>query len=238
MLRKLLAILAVIVLTLFTIAAIWAGWRSAEWGTSICYGTPRDGALSGARRLPVGGANFITYSGILRAIGRTSMHGAVRDTILDAYAELAQTSPELRYVYGEASWPGGGPLYPHKTHRNGLSVDFFVPLRNWWGQVRILPTSVFNAFGYGVHFDDEGKGHGLQIDFEALAKHLDALQRAGAKRGVSIRLVILETELQEKLFETRTGKGLSGRIPFSKTRAWVPHDSHYHIDFSVPCQAP
>jgi penicillin-insensitive murein endopeptidase len=202
----------------------------------VCYGTTRSGSLAGAKRLPVAGRNFVAYSGILRAIGRASMHGAVRDTILDAYNELAETAPDLSFVYGEASWPGGGRLYPHRTHRNGLSVDFFSPLRDMMGWPRILPTTLLNAFGYGVHFDTDGKGHGWEIDFEAMAKHLDALHRAGAKRGVGIKLVILDPELQKKLFETPSGASLKGRLPFASFRAWVAHDSHYHIDFSVPCR--
>jgi penicillin-insensitive murein endopeptidase len=164
------------------------------------------------------------------------MHGAVRDTIADAYAELAKASPELYFVYGEAGWPRGGRFYPHKTHRNGLSVDFFVPLRNGGGGVSSVPVWLFNGYGYLARYDKAGHGPGGTIDFEAVARHLDALSRAGAKRGVGIGRVILEVDLQRKLFATPTGAKLRGKLPFAQFKAWVPHDNHYHVDFRVPCR--
>ena len=45
-------------------------------------------------------------------------------------AELERTQPGVKFVYGETGWPDGGPMPPHRTHRNGMSVDFMVPVRD------------------------------------------------------------------------------------------------------------
>lgn len=217
-------------------AMLWTGWQTAEWRESVCYGAPNSGRLTGAKRLPLSGGNFSAYSALMWAIGRASMHGAVRDTLLDAYADLAVTAPELRFVYGESGWPRGGQFYPHKTHRNGLSVDLFVPVRDLAGHVSEPPTYPWFGFGYGLHFDDAGKGLGQDIDFEAMAKYLDAIRRASAKHGVRIGRVIFENELQKELFATPTGRTLSAKLPFSHFKPWVRHDEHFHLDFDVPCR--
>jgi penicillin-insensitive murein endopeptidase len=180
------------------------------------------------------GINFAAYSYAMWAIGRTAMHQAVRDTIVDAYAELAETTPDAWFVYGESGWPWGGSFAPHKTHKNGTSVDFFVPVRDMSGNATSVPVWPWNWMGYEVRFDQNGRRPGMSIDFEAMARHLDALLRVGAARGVGIKRVILEADLHRKMSETPTGKAVAGRIAFTH-RAWVPHDNHYHIDFDVQC---
>jgi penicillin-insensitive murein endopeptidase len=234
--RKALLRLAAVPVLLFAGGSLWATWQTAEWRKSICFGSPKSGSLYGGKRPSLWGENFGSYSPILWSLGRTSMHEAVRDVIELSYADIARTSPELYFVYGESGWPRGGSFRPHRTHKNGLSVDFFVPMRDGAGNVQSLPINPINKFGYDLRLDNEGRGYGLELDFEAMAKHLDALHRIGKQRGVGIRLVIFETSLQKKLLATPTGRTLAGRIPFSKFKAWVPHDGHYHIDFIVPCQ--
>lgn len=229
--------MAKLTLIVFAGAIVWATWQTNELSQSACYGSPRQGRLEGGKRPPMSGVNYASYSHLMWAIGRTSMHGAVRDTIVEAYAELAETMPDAWYVYGESGWPRGGPFPPHKTHRNGLSVDFFVPVRDSWGNATAVPVWPWNWMGYEVRFDRNGQRPGMTIDFEAMARHFDALIRAGEKHGVGLKFVILEVELQRKMMETPTGRTLKGKIPFSTRRAWVPHDGHYHVDFDVKCRA-
>ena len=40
--------------------------------------------------------------------GTLTVHAAVRDATLAAYATLAAARPETVYVYGETGWPRGG----------------------------------------------------------------------------------------------------------------------------------
>lgn len=42
--------------------------------------------------------------------------------------------------------------------------------------------------------------------------------------------------LPTNLFKTKYGQYLRDNIQFSKKRAWVRHDEHYHVDFSIPCK--
>ena len=84
---------------------------------------------------------------------------------------------------------------PHRTHANGTSVDFMVPLRNEAGEVVELHASVTNMLGYAVKFDDQGRRAGQHIDFEAMAKHLLALDKAARANGIAIRRVIFEPPL-------------------------------------------
>ena len=213
----------------------WIAWLGRQAGpASHCRGTVVDGSLQFGQRLPYSGENFRAYSLLGYLSGRTFMHSTVRTAVLASYDSVAKQRPELRFLYAESSWPWGGRLRPHKTHANGTSVDFHVPVRNRDGSVGELPVSVFNQLGYAVSFDNAGRSGDLQIDFEAMALHLAALDRAARDQGISIRRVIFEGRLQPRLFATAAGARLAGRLSFTG-QAWVPHDQHYHVDFNVPC---
>ena len=202
---------------------------------SRCFGSVSQGRLEHASKLPVTGANFQAFSGAAAALGRTHTHSRVQAIVLDAYAAIAAQQPELRFVYGEASWPQGGRLRPHRTHQNGLSIDFFVPVRDAAGRSVPIPTSPFTRFGYDLEFDQHGRLGELQIDFEALAEHLFQLQQAARKREAGIALVILDTRYLPALNATRRGRALRQQLNFLPRQAWVRHDEHYHVDFALPC---
>jgi penicillin-insensitive murein endopeptidase len=152
--------------------------------------------------------------------------------MLDSYMALEEITPEVRYVYGETGWPWGGRFRPHRTHQNGLSVDFMVPVtRN--GTSTALPTTPFNKFGYALQFDQEGQSGDLRIDFEAMAAHLDALDVAAQQHGLRIALVVFAPDLQRRLYETELGTTLRHRLTFNVNPSWVRHDDHYHVDFEL-----
>jgi penicillin-insensitive murein endopeptidase len=203
---------------------------------SVCYGDAVSGRLEGARRLPYSGENYRAYSMLGFGLGRTYVHSIVRNVMLDAYAELAKSHPELRFIYGESGWATGGRFPPHKGHANGTAVDFFVPVRTLEGKVSLLPISSFNLMGYAIQFDRNGRSGSSTIDFEAMALHLLALERAARAHGIAIRRVIFDINLQPKLAATRSGRQVMGLLAFNKQQAWVRHDEHYHVDFRVPCR--
>ncbi len=230
----------VLLVTCLVIAAGYAGtiaWLGRENGwPSRCHGSVGNGWLEGGRRLSYAGDNYTAYSLFGYALGRTFMHGAVRDAVQDAYADLYRKRPDLRFKYGEASWPWGGWLWPHRTHRNGTAVDFFVPVRADDGSVDVLHTSPLNLFGYAASFDRSGRSGSQQIDFEAMATHLLTLSQAARARGAPIRRVIFDVNLQPRLFATPAGGQLRGQIAFNTAQAWVRHDEHYHVEFGASCQ--
>lgn len=204
---------------------------------SACSGGVVGGHLSNGKRLPLSGANFSAYHLAGYMAGRTFMHRLARDASLDAYKELERTATDQRYVYAEAGWPLGGAFPPHRSHSNGTSADFMVPLRTDRGASVQVPASIFNKLGYNVKFDDEGYGaNGVRIDFEAIAQHLVALDKASRKHGIKINRVIFEPSLQKHLFATASGRALTQRMSFMDRPAWVRHDQHYHVDFTIPCR--
>lgn len=220
------------------LALVWSGndlliaLQSSTPSRSI--GSTAAGRLDHGKRLPSAGANFHVYSRFAALLGRTSVHSAVRDAVLEAYAELARSHPDLHFVLGECGWPAGGRFRPHRTHQNGLSVDFMVPLRNASGAVTTLPTWPWQHFGYGHEFDAQGQLGEWRIDFEAIAVHLDALDRAARRHGSRMERLILAPEYLPLLWATPSGRALQARIPAMGTPAWVRHDEHYHVDFARP----
>ena len=203
---------------------------------SQCYGTVSNGRLEGGVKLPSEGANFASYSTLGAATGRTHVHSKVAEIIVSAYAALAKDKPTNTYVYGETGWSSGGRIRPHRTHQNGLSVDFFVPVRNSAGKSVPLPTGVTNKLGYDIEFTANAQYDEYTIDFDATAEHLYQLQVAAKANGAGIAVVIFDTEFLPKLFATTRGTYLQKELPFMKGKPWVRHDEHYHVDFRVPCK--
>jgi len=199
---------------------------------SVSHGTPADGSLENGKRLPSRGGNFRAYSDLGALLGRNSVHGDVRAAVVDAYAALATTRPDARYVYGESGWPSGGRLRPHRTHRNGLAVDFMVPVHAAGGAPAEPPTHVLNRWGYDLEFDATGAAGDLRIDYAAMAAHLHALADAAGAQGLRIDVVIFDPRLQPALFAAPGGDGLRSRMRFTTRPAWVRHDEHYHVVFA------
>ena len=204
---------------------------------STCFGTTSDGSLENGWKLPLNGANFTAYSIIGSMAGRTYVHSDVYEVLLNSYQVLASSIPGKVFVYGETGKKDGGSFEPHKTHRNGLSVDFMVPVVDKSGHSVPLPTNVLNKWGYGIEFDASGQYKDLTIDAESMVEHLYQLHRTAEEQGVRIWRVIFAPELQPLLHSTTRWPYLREKVEFSERRSWVRHDEHYHVDFIVPCTA-
>jgi penicillin-insensitive murein endopeptidase len=209
---------------------------SGSAAQSICYGSTGNGRLEHGVKLPGGGVNFESYSTLAGLLGRTYVHSKVRDVVLSAYEDLQKTQPGKVFKYAETGYRTGGRFKPHKTHQNGLSVDFMVPVIDAEGQSVHLPTHVFNKFGYGVEFNSKGRYDQYRIDFEALGAHIVALHKAALKHGISVRRVLFDPRLQPALYKTHFGEYITKNIQIPKKRSWVRHDEHYHVDFVVQCK--
>jgi penicillin-insensitive murein endopeptidase len=203
---------------------------------SQCYGKVSRGRIEGSVQLPARGANFAAYSRLGVGLGRTYVHSSVAEILVAAYAALRVQRPTTTYVYGETGWAAGGRIRPHRTHQNGLSVDFFVPVLDARGRSMPMPTDAGQRFGYDLEFDANAKSGVYRIDFPALAEHLYQLHRAAQARGAGIALVIFDTPYLPRLFATPRGAYLQRNLPFLKGKPWVRHDEHYHVDFAVPCK--
>ncbi|MBP6748264.1 MAG: penicillin-insensitive murein endopeptidase [Xanthomonadaceae bacterium] len=214
----------------------------ASAADSVCYGTPANGRIEHATQLPDNGKNFQAYSRLGVTLGRTYAHARVARTVKDAYAQVATAAPGKVFVYGESGFEDGGRFKPHKTHQNGLSVDFFVPVLDDKGRSVALPGSATNRYGYDIEFDANARyridaKRPLRIDFEAMAEHLYALDRAAKTAGAPIDRVIFEPKYLPKLFATKRGAYLRRHVDFVRGKVWWRHDEHYHVDFSANCRA-
>ena len=203
--------------------------------SSTCFGTPAKGALVDAVQLPKSGENFKVYSELGWLLNRTYVHSKVAQVIRQSFVRLNMELPDIKFMLAETGWPNGGDFKPHKTHQNGLSVDFMVPVMNKTNQSVYLPTSWRNQFGYAFEFNDLGQSQNYQIDFESLAAHLKSLDLIAKTSGIGIKRVIFDPRLQPMLMATKEGAYLQNNIVFNTQQAWVRHDEHYHVDFAVTC---
>lgn len=90
-----------------------------------------------------------------------------------------------------------------------------------------------------MQFDTFGRckrNKNISIDFEAMGKHILALEKAAKKRNMFIKKVLLKINLKDDFFKTKSGKKVKEKgIYFAK---YLPkfiddfHDDHYHIDFA------
>ena len=197
---------------------------------SLSSGSVANGRIANSKRMHFQGSNFTTYSFICYLAGRTFVHDKVRQVVLDAYTECEKTCPDKKFVIGEIGLRKGGRFLPHRTHRNGMSVDFMTPLlKKGKAYHRHHP---FNLWGYAMEFDNTGKNGSIAIDYETLAKHLLALKKAAAKNNMAITKIIFDPILQPFLFQTSVGNSIQD-LPFTKKRVVIRHDDHYHVDFGM-----
>lgn len=219
------------------VVALCMATSSALATPSLCHGKVSNGSLEHAVQLPDEGANFSAYSTLATGLGRNYVHSEVSAIMLDAWRALERTAPGALYVYGETGFAQGGRFRPHRTHQNGLSVDFFVPVRDDKGRPARLPTPATQRFGYDIEFDRDARYGEYRIDFAAMAEHLYQLDLAARARGHGLALVIFDPAYLPNLFDTPRGPALR-KLNFMKGKPWVRHDEHYHIDFAVPCAKP
>ncbi len=204
---------------------------------SVCYGTTSSGRLENGWKLPASGPNFSAHWRVGRLVGRSYVHSSVYSVLLEAYEQLGLEMPNTVFVYGETGWKEGGQFKPHKTHRNGLSVDFMVPVLDDTGASVELPSSILNKWGYDLEFDSKGRLDDLVIDFDAIAEHVYQLDVIAKRQGIGIWRVIFDPQLQPLLENSPRWPYLKENVQFSTRRSWVRHDDHYHVDFDVPCRS-
>lgn len=202
-------------------------------GTSI--GTVHNGRLENGTVVPFSGDNFFYFDSTSYLNGRAFTHQSVCRTIVQTYAALAKVT-EHRFGLMELSNEHGGEIYPHRTHQNGMSVDFMSPL------VKHGRPYTAQDFVGGPHYlmDFDNTGHWTEdsevlIDFDLIARHILALDSTAGTNGLQIEKVIWKMELRDELFATPAGKKLQASGIYI-TRQLTPlinslHDDHYHVDF-------
>ena len=197
---------------------------------SQSFGHVSNGRIEHSKRLPFNGDNFTSYSLIGYFGGRTFVHEKVKHIILDAYETCQSSCPQTSFVIGETGTRYGGLFVPHTAHQNGLSADFMVPLIKEGKTFQ--NHHLFNFWGYALWFDQKGveQNSNAQIDFEAMAKHLIALDKAAKGQGLVIQKIVFNPSLSKHLFAGSYGEKIR-KMPFSQQLEVIPYDNHYHVDF-------
>jgi penicillin-insensitive murein DD-endopeptidase len=199
-------------------------------------GTVSSGSLENGKLVPFSGSNFTYFDEESYLAGRAFTHHKVKKTLLNAYTKMESLAPNRHFYLMEMSNQEGGKLFPHRTHQNGMSVDFMMPkLKN------NEPYYGLDSLGkehYMLSFTDKGQyseDSTVIIDFDLMALHILQINEAAKKEGLTINKVIVKIEYKEHLFATPNGKKLkSSGIYIVKGLTPIInylHDDHYHIDF-------
>lgn len=206
-------------------------------GQSQSIGSVSNGKLINGFKVPRKGKNFRYFSVIdYYLLGRCYVHSDIYRIVIESYCELEELYPDYIFRVMECSKKNGGKVFPHRTHQNGTSIDFMTPLMKdkreqiWFDKAGI--------WRYLMNFDQTGTcklNKKVKIDFEKLARHILVLESVARQNGYRLRKVILETNLKDELFKTKSGKELkSSGIYFVKNlppKINVLHDDHFHVDF-------
>lgn len=197
-----------------------------------------NGKLENGKLMLFKGSNFQYFDTLSYLSGRAFTSDKVKKTILDTYQELSTLLPNRQFFIMECSNKNGGEIFPHRTHQNGLSVDFMMPLtkdkKDYYG------LDTIGKDHYWLEFDNEGNfsnDKSISIDFDIMARHIILLEKHAQKNGIKIAKLIIKTEFKNKLSTTTYGQLLlkSGIYIVNSLTPLINdlHDDHYHIDFEI-----
>ncbi len=201
-------------------------------------GRVSNGRLINGKLFPFSGKNYHYFDTLSYLSSRAYVNDKVKKIVLDTYAYFAESFPNHKFCLMECSHEHGGKLFPHKTHQNGLSVDFMSPLLK-----NNKPYYDLDSIGsdhYWLDFDNKGQyleDPSIQINFDLMAQHILALNKFAIKNEMRIKKVIFKIELKDELFASRYGQELK-KSGIYIVKALSPlinnlHDDHYHIDFET-----
>ena len=203
---------------------------------SISKGKVEKGSLKNGKLIPFNGKNYRYFDTSSYLGGRAFLNDKVLKTTLETYKKLETLHPKRKFCTMECSHKHGGKLFPHKTHQNGLSVDFMMPLlKNKKAYYNLDNLGIAH---YWLEFDENGKyseDKSISIDFNLIAEHILILDKIARKNGLKINKVIIKIELKDELFATKFGKRLK-KSGIYVVKSLTPlinslHDEHYHVDF-------
>ena len=201
-------------------------------------GTVSNGKLINGKLVPYDGPNFSYFDTISYLNHRAYLNDKVLQMVLETYASFYKSNPKQQFTIMECSGQTGGHLHPHRTHQNGLSIDFMMPLVQ-----NGKPCYDYDNTGqqhYLLDFNDVGQltqDTSVSIDFELVAQHILVLDSIGKQYETEIKKVIINTDLKPELFKGSFGQRLqsSGIYIVQSLKPLINslHDDHYHIDFGI-----
>jgi penicillin-insensitive murein endopeptidase len=203
---------------------------------SISKGTPGNGSLINGKLLPYYGKNYTYFDKQSYLAGRAFLNGHLLDGVLATYDTLFALYPYRKFAIMECANEHGGKLYPHRTHQNGLSIDFMMPLLK--NGAPYYGADTLGTSHYLMQFDDDGKylkDPSISIDFNMAAHQIILFHAMAKEYGMGVEKVIIKIELKDELFASEFGKQLkASNIYVVKALTSLVnslHDDHFHLDF-------
>ena len=201
-------------------------------------GSVSNGKLKNGHIVPFSGKNFHYFDTTSYLANRGFTHEKVLQTVLDTYETLDSLLPGRHFCIMECSHQHGGKLIPHRTHQNGLSVDFMMPKLK--DSKPYYKLDDLGAEHYLLTFNENGKyskDPSVELDFNTIALHILELQASAKRNGIGIEKVIINTGLKDELYATDHGKVLK-QSGIYLTQNLSPlinalHDDHFHVDFRL-----
>ena len=201
-------------------------------------GTPGKGQLINGKLIPFKGSNYEYFDVNSYLSGRAFLHQKVKETLLNTYKKLDSIYPQRQFKIMECANKNGGALFPHKTHQNGLSVDFMMPLiqenKPYYKLDTIRTTHYFITLNSKGQYNRDTS---IAIDFNLVAKQILILGEKARLKGLKISKVIINTGFKDELFATVFGNQLRlSKIYIIKSLDNYTnyfHDDHFHIDFEI-----
>lgn len=233
--RKFILVLLILVVVIFPSLPQVFHKNSGE---SVSLGTEGKGKLVNGYKLPYQGKNFRYFSLLdYYILGRCYVHSDIYDIVIESYAKLEESDDGYTFRIMECSRKRGGRSFPHRTHQNGVSIDFMTPLKKNGESIKRFDH--FGIFRYAMQFDEDGKkgsNSKIEIDFEKMARHILTLNEAAGRKGYRIGKVILETNLKDEIYRCSYGDELKKSgiyfVNHLPERINKLHDDHYHINFA------
>lgn len=204
--------------------------------SSASFGTTDKGSMTNGKLLPfqVGCLTYFDTSSYLA--GRAYINDQLLLTTKAVADTLSSWYPERNFCIMETGFEKGGPLPPHRTHQNGLSMDVMIPLKK--GDQPFYDLDGLGAPHYGLEFDNRGQLRSnteVVVDFETLGGLIYAFQLCAKNQNMCIAKVLLKTEFKALLFNTVYGKKLlKEEVYFAQSLTPMInslHDDHVHLDF-------
>jgi penicillin-insensitive murein DD-endopeptidase len=234
---RLLVIVTIVVIALVIISIPNIFYSNLE--ASVSGGTPGDGSLKKAYQVEYTTSNARYFSIIsYYLMGNCYVNSKLYNTVLNSYSECEKTCKNIDFRIMECSDKEGGKIMLHRTHRNGLSIDFMVPKIKDGKQTKFYDD--LGLWHYLLDFNSSGRlviDNDVTIDFETIGKHIIALDNAARANGLVVSKVIMKLNLKDDFFNTPSGKEVkrrgiyfANRLPESVDNM---HDDHYHVDFKL-----
>lgn len=198
-------------------------------------GNVSNGSLKHGKLVPYKGRNFMYFDRTSYLEGRAFLNDLALMSMLGMYDSLLTVLPQRYFNVMECSHEHGGKMFPHRTHQNGLSIDFMMPLLKDGKPYYGLDT--IGLEHYTLEFDDAGryvKDTTISIDFDLVARQILILNHFAKQNGLAVFKLIIKIELKEELFATKYGQILKASDIYV-VRGLSPiinalHDDHFHID--------